>query len=180
MLILDTRLSLDSPGSSLMAINNATQRNATQAAWLVLLAGLCAPACTPSRGSPPPRLDESGRVSLSPATPLSLGILSPGQPARGVLTLKNETADVVIVDHVTTSCPCISAAPLPLRLEPGATAKIVVSFDPTNEPDFRGGLGVEVKGFDQAGAALLRTTVDLEVANAATGRPVKAETGGVE
>lgn len=129
-----------------------------------------ASACRPARRwhnlPPPQNSGASGadlRLIVVPPGPISLGALPPGRPARGRLTLKNESAEAISIDRVETSCPCLSVLPLPARVEAGSERSLTVAFDPTAEPDFRGGLAVELTGRGSAGTILFGTRVDLDV-----------------
>jgi hypothetical protein len=46
---------------------------------------------------------------------------------------------------------------------PGESAEVRVAFDPSREPDFRGGLSIDVVGYGSMGAIAFRTRVDLDV-----------------
>lgn len=98
-----------------------------------------------------------------PPGPISLGILPPGRPASGRLTLKNASVETIRIERVETSCPCIRVSLLPAQVEGGSEQPLTVTFDPTEEPEFRGGLRVEVIGREAGGATLFRTAVVLEV-----------------
>jgi hypothetical protein len=43
---------------------------------------------------------------------------------------------------------------------------LTVAFDPTEEPDFRGGLAIELTGLDDKNFILFKGRVDLNVRNA--------------
>ncbi|MBX6314538.1 MAG: DUF1573 domain-containing protein, partial [Isosphaeraceae bacterium] len=102
-------------------------------------------------------------LQVHPA-PLSLGVLKPGQAAQASLTLRNPCPEPLTVERIETSCPCIRVAPQqPVRIEPGRAAVLGVSFDPSGEPDFRGGLSVDVTGYGASEAVLFRNRVLLTV-----------------
>lgn len=69
------------------------------------------------------------------------------------------------------SCPCIRVEPRSVRVEAGGEAPLIVSFDPTESPNFRGGLGVKLVGRGMRDAILFRTRVDLEVRSEASASP---------
>jgi hypothetical protein len=79
------------------------------------------------------------------------------------LTLRNVSAEAISIDRVETSCSCVSVSPLPARVEAGSERALTVAFDPAEEPDFRGGLSVDVTGHGPAGDVVFRTRVDLDI-----------------
>jgi len=125
-----------------------------------------------------------GSCSLEPATsgrsptnlltvkphPLSLGKLRPHQPASASIHFHNPGRAAVVIGRVETSCDCIRLGPLPLTIGPDGDATLGVTFDPSAEPAFRGGLSVEVAGWNPEGLAVFRTRVLLDVM-ADTSRP---------
>jgi len=53
--------------------------------------------------------------------------------------------------------------PVFLRIDAHTSATLKVAFDPADEPDFRGGLSVDLTGREPDGATAFRTQVNLEV-----------------
>ena len=95
--------------------------------------------------------------------PIRLGTLEPGRSVRVAVAVRNRSADPVVISRVETSCPCIRATPDRLSLAPGDSSELTLTFDPSDEPEFRGILAVEYVGRSSDGAAVLRGTVRLEV-----------------
>jgi Protein of unknown function (DUF1573) len=95
--------------------------------------------------------------------PISLGTLEPGRSAVAKLTLRNSTSHPVLVSRVQTSCHCLNVAGQPTHIGSGQVADLTVKFDPTDDPDFRGGLSVDVLGHDPTGELVFQTRVRLEV-----------------
>jgi len=120
-----------------------------------------------------------GSCSLEPATsgrsptnlltakphPLSLGKLRPHQPASASASIHfhNPGRAAVVIGRVETSCDCIRLGPLPLSIGPDGDATLGATFDLSAEPDFRGGLSVEVAGWNPEGLVVFRTRVLLDV-----------------
>ena len=77
----------------------------------------------------------------------------------------------VEVERIETSCHCVRVEPMSLSIEPGESTTLTVSFDPSEDPDFRGGLAVEVLGKDRDDDVLFRTRVDLTVRSASATPP---------
>lgn len=92
-----------------------------------------------------------------------LGAVRPGESVRAEMTLRNPHPAAVTVERVETSCPCVRVTPASLHIEPRESAELGIAFDPTDEPDFRGGLRVEVIGRGEGGDVVFRTHVHLEV-----------------
>jgi hypothetical protein len=144
----------------------------------MLLAGAGVVAAWPTvvmplvRGTPPRNLPSAERggcpLAISP-DPISLGTLDPGQSASAKLTLRNSGQCPVTVATVHTSCPCINVSGQPAYIGPGLTVSLTVEFDPAQEPDFRGGLSIDVFGRDPPGELVFQTHVRLEV----RGQPAK-------
>jgi hypothetical protein len=54
---------------------------------------------------------------------------------------------------------------MPLRVEPRANASLLLAFDPSHEPEFRGGLKIDYRGRDLNGCSVLQGVVRLNVAS---------------
>jgi hypothetical protein len=116
----------------------------------------------PVDGEDEPKFRETSLI----ATPsqLDLGDIAPGELRSGTMSLLNKGSEVVIVRRITTSCPCLrSLTTLPIRVEPGGTTILELSFDPENELSFRGGLSVEVEGFGGDAKAVFQTSVVMTI-----------------
>ncbi|CAN0426499.1 unnamed protein product [Phaeothamnion confervicola] len=115
-------------------------------------------------GEMPPLLVASERELIVNPDPIPLGKLPPGRGARAAAKLFNPSSESLVVERVETSCPCVrSTTRLPLRINPGETEILDVEFDPSKEPGFRGGLGVDVVGTDAIGTGVFYCRVDVEV-----------------
>jgi hypothetical protein len=101
-------------------------------------------------------------LKISP-DPISLGTLDPGRSAVAKLTLRNSGSDPVIVARVETSCPCLTVAEQSTEIGPGQAADLTMEFDPADDPDFRGGLSIDVIGRDPLGGIVFRTRAQIEV-----------------
>jgi hypothetical protein len=103
-----------------------------------------------------------GPVSVSPS-PVTLGVLEPGQSSKATLNIKNETDAAIAVSRIETSCPCIRITPCPVQLEPQQAILTTVRFDPTEEPSFRGRLSVEYIGRAANDEVIFRGRVQVSV-----------------
>ena len=95
--------------------------------------------------------------------PVSLGLISAGKSARATLTVTNSGGKRQQITNVRTTCPCVGLVGLPVSIEPGRSVGLTVIFDPTEEPDFRGTLGVGLIGMGATGDELFQTEVNLTV-----------------
>jgi Protein of unknown function (DUF1573) len=86
-------------------------------------------------------------LEISP-DPVLLGVVDRGQKAKAPFTLVNHGSQPVTVDRIETSCPCLTATPGSIRISPGERKVLAVEFDPSAEPDFRGGLSIDVTGYE--------------------------------
>lgn len=153
-------------GVSVMAQRPHRHQQLQYLAWALPALGPI--ACTPTDASPrtlqAPPPSQSAPLIVSPEA-LSLGTLAPGESGRGTLTLRNRRSEPMTVARVATTCPCIRLAPLPLTVAPNGEATLQIEFDPSDQPDFRGALGVEIQGLDAGGQTLFKTKVLLQVAS---------------
>jgi hypothetical protein len=127
------------------------------AAWLAVAAGLS--ACTPEG----PRRAPVETVIQPTPDPVDLGIVAGTNPVQRAIRLHNSSSRPITVQSVEVSCECVSFAPVPLTIEAGRTAQLVAQFDPREDPDFRGKLGVIVRGLDREGRILFRTLARIDV-----------------
>jgi len=76
---------------------------------------------------------------------LELGDVPNGEIAERVLTVRNEGDAPLVVDTVTTSCGCTTAALEPMTLAPGESGVLRVAFDSgAHGPELRGPLMREI------------------------------------
>ena len=94
---------------------------------------------------------------------LYLGTLRRHEPAHGQMEVRNPLAVPLTVEGVSSSCPCVAAGPVPVRIEPNRSAVLAVAFDPKAEPEFRGRLAVELTGRGGNGQRLFEATVEIDV-----------------
>jgi hypothetical protein len=77
--------------------------------------------------------------------------------------LRNPGPRPVSVERIETSCPCIRVEPARFKVGPGEFAELVARFDPSHDPDFRGGLSIEVVGRSSRDFVLFRARVNLDI-----------------
>ena len=134
--------------------------------WLrrvLLLPGLvlgCSPEPIASRGVVNQATVADSTITLPP---ISLGVLAPGRSVCTSASIRNPRSVPIIVDRVETSCECVRVSPRSMHIEPGQAAELTIMFDPSEAPEFRGDLGVEVVGWNESARAAFRAVVSLEV-----------------
>ena len=97
--------------------------------------------------------------------PIELGRLKPGVAGRSQLILRNLGFEPISVVRVETSCPCLRAEPIPLDVNPGMEATLILVVDHAGEPEFRGDLEVEVGGFGLSGGQVFQSRLRVSVAD---------------
>jgi len=115
-------------------------------------------------------------VAVDPSW-IDLGSLPPGRTASSTLTLslmRPGSAKVTVV-RVETGCPCVKFSTLPAEIGEGRPARLRVTFDPAEEPDFRGNLSVPVTGTTRDGSTAFRSTVAVAVQDVAGSLVVSPE-----
>jgi tetratricopeptide (TPR) repeat protein len=122
------------------------------------------------RGTRLPINREVAEVGTKPssaivARPVDLGVLAPGLSGRANFLILNPLRKAVVIDRVTTSCPCVRIMGLPVQIQPSDSAEVTVLFDPTEDRNFRGSLSVHVIGEDQGGTPLFETLVNVTVSD---------------
>lgn len=90
-------------------------------------------------------------------------MLSPGQSVSAEATLRNRGDRPVAVERIEISCPCLRVEPGALNIDPGERRTLLLRFDPSEEPSFRGRLAIEVTGRGPMGESVFGTRVTLEV-----------------
>lgn len=101
-------------------------------------------------------------LEISP-NPVSLGSLNPGQVVDKKIVLSNPWTTPVTIQRIETSCPCLEVAPVPIEIASGRSGEIVVRFNSTEDPDYRGVLGIEVTGYNPSGKSVMEMRIDLEI-----------------
>jgi len=116
------------------------------------------PASLASRNN----LSSSDGLVISPKL-IDFGALSPGQSSRVDLRISNSSTISRTLDRIETSCPCIRISRLPAEIPVRETRVLEVSFDPSEEPDFRGSLVIDLHGFDPEGVEMFQAKIHLAV-----------------
>lgn len=127
-----------------------------------------APRLTDAESYPPPRSKLASSagprfpLEISP-DPVQLGVLAPGRSADANIVLRNPGIDLVLVERIESSCPCLGAGRSRIQMAPGESCNLSLRFDPSHDADFRGRLSINVAGYDAAGRTVFGTQVHLEV-----------------
>jgi len=104
-------------------------------------------------------------LEISP-DPVDLGVLPPRESAQATISLRNRGPHPLRVQRIETSGPCLTTTPGPIWIGRGECKVLAVEFDPSEEPDFRGRLAIDVTGYD-GDVVAFHTLVELEVRAAA-------------
>jgi Protein of unknown function (DUF1573) len=117
--------------------------------------------------------------------PVSLGRFAQGQAVKCEFRVVNPGSEMVRIERVQLSCTCLEVGPMPVRVEPGEENVLAVRYDPSEDPEFRGRLSVELSGLDALGRAVFRTHAELEVTPGSMSSPRRCNspagaTGGRE
>jgi hypothetical protein len=100
------------------------------------------------------------------SSPVDLGSLAPGQRASATLRVLNVSGTEVFLADVKTSCPCVHVIAKAEALLPQRATDIQAEFDPSEEPDFRGTLMVDVTGRSKNGVVVLHAYIKVTVKEA--------------
>ena len=111
---------------------------------------------------PPGAAEQRFPLKTSPA-PIEFEVLEPGESVQTSLLVRNTQSVALALSRVETSCPCIEIAPVPIEIGPGAQETLTATFDSSSEPDFEGGLAVEITGYLADGRIAFRTQVKVDV-----------------
>ena len=123
-------------------------------------------ASTASAGGP--------ELSIDPPA-LDWGTISPGGRLEHRFSLANMGQEDLVIEEVTTSCHCLSAAPSGMVIPPGGAAELFVSFDPTG---WSGGFtGFVVVRTNDPFRPIRRIEVKGRIAPAAVQSPEEASAG---
>ena len=119
----------------------------------------------PRNHRPPPHLDSAANTTSRLTAPesISLGTLRPGQSGKATLTVRNETAVPIHVDRFETSCPCLKADSSRIVVDGNSSSTLILQYDGSSEPSFRGRLSVAIEGKSGDGTVLFQTRATLEV-----------------
>ena len=123
----------------------------------------CIPLVGSSQDTPPRVIQTAQSVLTVIPDRLDLGTLAPGQDAHAKLSLRNNGDKPIVVARVKTSCECVTLEPSEFQVDPQSTVTLDVQYDSSRDPDFLGGLGVNLTGEASSGTALFCVNVDLSV-----------------
>ena len=98
-----------------------------------------------------------------------MGVVERGGVGRAEIVVANSGDSLVVIDHIESSCECLTIEPRSIRLGPGESSVLRVVFDSSRELDFVGELGIEVTAREASGTISFRTMVDVEVESPRTG-----------
>lgn len=99
-----------------------------------------------------------GAVSANAHLPIAVetapdfGNIAVGSPpVRRAVEIRNSSGAAIRISHWSVSCECLAVEPATLRVPPGESREIRLTFDPSSEAQgFTGGLLMDVEGFRDA------------------------------
>ncbi len=94
---------------------------------------------------------------------MSLGQVAPGSQKSLAFWLTNQSAALVEVAEITTSCDCLNVELPERRLIPGQKVEGRLKLDLRKEPQFRERLSIEVEGKDKSGQVVFTLVVKVDV-----------------
>jgi hypothetical protein len=112
--------------------------------WRTALFPVDSKSATPSPRRPP--------LEIRP-DPLSLGVVGGGHRSEATFAIQNCGSELVSIERIETSCPCLSVSPEAVDIGPGEKVGMTIQFSTADEPDFAGVLSIEITGFAPEGVA---------------------------
>jgi len=95
--------------------------------------------------------------------PLTLGRQTRSTIGVRHFEVQNVTKETITLASISTSCSCISATNLPLKLESNQKTSLTLQFNPKDEPDFVGRLAVDLVGRRPDGSIVFRESLAVQV-----------------
>jgi len=101
-------------------------------------------------------------LAISPS-PIVFEVLHSGESAKKSLVVRNSQAAPLTIERIEVTCLCIRIAPVPIDVGPGETKTLTVSFDSSSEPEFEGGLSVQITGYLSENKIAFQTQAKIDV-----------------
>jgi hypothetical protein len=99
-------------------------------------------------------IDPNGKIE---SQMILFGEIVHREKAKKQLLIKNVTWDDVDIYQFRSSCSCIRIVPGRLRLHGKESLKVVVAFNPADEPEFQGSLDVDLEGINKKQQILFKS-----------------------
>ncbi|MFI5456162.1 MAG: DUF1573 domain-containing protein [Isosphaerales bacterium] len=115
-----------------------------------------------TRAGPASGAEQRFPLAISPC-PIIFEAYESGESAQTSLVVRNTQSVALTLERIETSCSCIGIAPVPIEIGPGEPRTLNVTFDSSSDPDFEGGLSVEISGYLSDGKIAFRTQAKVEV-----------------
>lgn len=97
------------------------------------------------------------------ASTIDLGMVPQSGQAHEYFALTNPGTESVEVAKIETSCECLKVRLTSRTIGPTGRVLAQASLDLGNEPQFSGGLAIEVRGLTNSGAVAFAVVVDVTV-----------------
>ncbi len=98
-----------------------------------------------------------------------------GRRVVSELRLSNKSEFSFNISKIETSCPCLTVEPLSVDIAPHRAARLLVIFDSSSEPGFRGNLSIDIVGKSIEGESVFSAKAEITVTE-----PVRAGTGSID
>ena len=121
--------------------------------------------CSPGVQQPNDLSRASGTFLIASPDPINFGKLQPGEVSYRRLTIRNPRAEGFSVHNIETTCDCIKVTPNRCHISPGEEFLLRVEFNSSEDPEFRGKLGVVIRGISIDGLLLFKSTASIDVTN---------------
>ncbi len=113
----------------------------------------------PAKGSS----QSSAKTNLPIEARIDLGVIEQGESARMSQWIRNQSDREIFIAKVEKSCECLDIKIASPELKPSGRSLIHLSYDGTKEPDFVGGLQIEVTLLNDQGNCVGKIEVPVEV-----------------
>lgn len=123
-----------------------------------------ASGCNDARQAPASRAATSLLLNANPDM-IDFGTLPRHAQRKGSFTLSNPGMTSVPIARIESSCPCVRARLAQSTISPGGKVELEIELDFREEPDFTGGLLVEVLGQTPEGTLAFSVKISMTVSS---------------
>lgn len=131
--------------------------------WLISAVFILAMGCQGERKASQPRPPPAKALLIVSPSEIDLGKVEQGAQKRLALNLRNPGTKPVRVGRIQTSCSCLRLELLDPDIPAEDYVPAELQLDMRKEPDFVGGLRIDVAVWESAGELAFRLTVDVDV-----------------
>ena len=92
-----------------------------------------------------------------------MGVIEQGDSSRISQWIRNQSDHEIQIAKIEKSCECLDVKIVSPQIKPGGRSLIHLSYDGAKEPEFVGGLQIEVTLFNDLGECVGKIEVPVEV-----------------